>query len=87
MVSGNNSFFYKILVLALLLAGVLVEVGAVDGRAVWDNRCEECHGDPAQFSKKYLWDIEGHLQGQHHIKDLERYLRQHYVPDYAFLSI
>lgn len=59
----------------------------VDGKAVWDNKCEECHGDPAKFAAKYLWNIDGQLQGQHHVEDLDRYLRQHYVPGYAFDSV
>ncbi len=72
---------------ALLFLLNPVKVSAVDGRVVWDNKCEECHGDPIRFSEKYLWNIEGQLQGQHHIEDLDLYMRQHYIPDYAFGSI
>lgn len=56
---------------------------AANAPAIWDDRCEECHGDAEAFSVKYLWNIEGQLQGQHHVEDLERYLSNHYVPRYA----
>lgn len=48
--------------------------------AEWDNRCEECHGDYAEFSRKYLWVVDGQLQGRHHIEDLDVFLRRHYLP-------
>ena len=51
-----------------------------DGESIWDSRCEECHGDPAEFASKYLWNIEGQLQGQHHVEDLYRFLGNHYIP-------
>lgn len=79
--------FYSLVFFVLIN---LVEFGkavAIDGSTVWDNKCEECHGDPTQFSKKYLWNVDGRLQGQHHINDFDLYLRQHYVPDYALKSI
>ncbi len=55
----------------VLLSLATIDAGARDGFAIWDSRCEECHGDPAVFAGKYLWDIEGQLQGQHHIDNLE----------------
>ena len=87
MVNKKINCFYSVIFFVLLNIVELGEAVAVDGRIVWDNKCEECHGDSTQFSKKYLWNLDGLLQGQHHVKDLERYLRQHYVPDYAFQSI
>ncbi len=46
----------------------------------WDDRCEQCHGDYAEFSRKYLWLVDGQLQGQHHIDDLQIFLEKHYIP-------
>jgi hypothetical protein len=58
-----------------------------DGKAIWDSRCEECHGDPAEFAGKYLWNIEGQLQGQHHINDLALFMGNHYIPDHEIERI
>ena len=66
----------------LLLALAPIEAGSRDADAIWDSRCEECHGDPARFALKYLWDIEGQLQGQHHIDNLSLFMRNHYIPDH-----
>jgi len=38
-----------------------IEAGARDALAIWDDRCEECHGDSVKFAKKYLWDVDGQL--------------------------
>ena len=46
----------------------------------WDNRCEQCHGDYAEFSRKYLWLVDGQLQGRHHVDDLQLFLEKHYIP-------
>lgn len=73
--------------MSVFLGALSLDVASIDGVAIWNNKCEECHGDPANFSTKYLWNIDGQLQGQHHVDDLDRYLRQHYVPGYAFDSI
>lgn len=50
---------------------------------LWDNRCEECHGDSSIFAGKYLWDIDGQLQGRHHINNLALFMSNHYIPDHA----
>ncbi len=87
MLNQKIYYFRCVILFVSLYLLELGEVVAVDGRAIWDNKCEECHGDPTRFAKKYLWNIGGLLQGQHHVEDLELYLRQHYVPDYALQSI
>lgn len=87
MANRKIYYFCGVIFFAFFNLFKFTEAGTVDGRAVWDNKCEECHGDPVRFSKKYLWNIDGLLQGQHHVEDLELYLRQHYVPAYAFESI
>lgn len=55
--------------------------------ASWDNRCEECHGDYAEFAGKYLWIFDGQLQGQHHIDNLPLFLQNHYIPPHQVDAI
>ena len=71
----------------LLLALIPIEAGSRDAQAIWDSRCEECHGDPAIFAGKYLWDIEGQLQGRHHIDNLNLFMGNHYIPDHEIEAI
>jgi hypothetical protein len=71
----------------LLLMLIPIEAGSRDGLAIWDSRCEECHGDPAVFASKYLWDIDGQLQGQHHITNLNLFMGNHYIPDHEIDTI
>jgi hypothetical protein len=71
----------------LLLALIPIEAGSRDALAIWDSRCEECHGDPAEFAGKYLWNIEGQLQGRHHVDNLSLFMRNHYIPDHEIESI
>jgi hypothetical protein len=77
----------RVSIAILLLALIPIEAGARDGLAIWDSRCEECHGDPIVFSGKYLWDIEGQLQGQHHITNLSLFMDNHYIPDHEIEAI
>jgi hypothetical protein len=71
----------------LLLALNPIEASARDAEAIWDSRCEECHGDPTRFARKYLWDIEGQLQGQHHIDNLRLFMGNHYIPAHEIEAI
>lgn len=66
----------------LMLALVSPGSDARDAGAIWDSRCEECHGDPKPFARKYLWNIEGQLQGQHHINNMDLFMRNHYIPEH-----
>jgi hypothetical protein len=68
----------SITILFLLLMPLKAE--ARDAVAIWDSRCEECHGDNKRFARKYLWVIDGELQGQHHVDNLSLFMRQHYIP-------
>jgi hypothetical protein len=70
-----------------MLTLIPIEAGSRDGLAIWDSRCEECHGDPAVFSSKYLWDIGGQLQGRHHIDNLSLFMGNHYIPDHEIEAI
>ena len=74
--------------LAILLM-FLIQPGADarEIRAEWDSRCEECHGEADEFARKYLWAIDGQLQGQHHIDDLRLYMRNHYIPGHLIDGI
>jgi hypothetical protein len=74
--------------LAILLM-FLIQPGADarDVRAEWDNRCEECHGEVDDFARKFLWAIDGQLQGQHHIDNLRLYMRNHYIPKHLIDEI
>ena len=58
-----------------------------DGYATWDDRCEECHGDADEFARKYMWLIDGQLQGRHHIDDLHLFLAKHYIPAYRIDAV
>ena len=58
-----------------------------DAVAIWDSRCEECHGDNTRFARKYLWNINGELQGQHHVDNLSLFMRQHYIPKHEIETI
>jgi hypothetical protein len=78
---------YRLSITVILLALIPIESGARDALAIWDSRCEECHGDPAEFAGKYLWDIGGQLQGQHHIDNLDLFMRNHYTPDHEIETI
>ena len=75
----------SIAILFLLLMPLKAE--ARDALAIWDSRCEECHGDNTRFARKYLWNIEGELQGQHHVDNLSLFMRQHYIPKHEIEAI
>ena len=72
----------SLLAAALLAVSIEPADSADVARAAWDNRCEECHGDPDKFSAKYLWIIEGQLQGRHHVDDLRLFVGNHYAPEH-----
>ena len=77
----------RVSIAILLLALIPIQAGSRNAQAIWDSRCEECHGDPARFASKYLWNIEGQLQGQHHIDNLSLFMRNHYIPDHEIEAI
>ena len=79
--------FSRVSIAILLLALIPIEASARDAQAIWDSRCEECHGDATRFARKYLWDIEGQLQGQHHIDNLNLFMGNHYIPDHEIETI
>ena len=42
---------------------------------------------PRCLPQKYLWDIDGQLQGQHHIDNLSLFMENHYIPDHEIEAI
>lgn len=71
----------------LLLVLIPLNADARDAEVIWDSRCEECHGESDRFASKYLWNIDGELQGQHHVNDLSLFMRQHYTPKHEFETL
>jgi hypothetical protein len=71
-----------VLILATL---VMPAVGAtgIDLHWLWDDRCAACHGHAGDFARKFLSVSNGQLQGRHHVDDLQRFLRNHYLADNA----
>ncbi len=66
----------------LLLAAKPAPAAPVKASAAWESRCEECHGEADKFAHKYLWAIDGQLQGRHHVYDLRLFLGNHYLPEH-----
>ena len=77
----------RVSIAILLLALIPIEASSRDAQAIWNSRCEECHGDSSKFASKYLWDIGGQLQGQHHIDNLNLFMGNHYIPDHEIEAI
>lgn len=69
---------FYLLIVALAFSSLAS--GVRDGPAIWDSRCEQCHGDPVDFANKYLWNQDGQLQGQHHVDDMHLFMQNHYIP-------
>jgi len=78
----------KVLILILPLIILLPPVASArDAYAAWDDRCEECHGDADEFSRRFLWSVDGQLQGQHHIDNLRQFMGNHYIPEHEIEAI
>ena len=72
----------NVIIFALWLCVLPAQSGTVDPESVWNSRCDQCHGTHDEFAGKYLWAIDGQLQGVHHVRDLRRFLSNHYAPDH-----
>ncbi len=75
---------------AVLFLCCLVVAYSVDARPPeqsWDNLCEECHGEYAEFAGKYMWVVGDRLEGQHHKTDLPLFLKNHYIPDHEITAM
>lgn len=73
---------HTIIAAILLLTCGTVSADPVKASAAWNSRCEECHGEADKFAHKYLWAIDGKLQGRHHVHDLRLFLGHHFLPDH-----
>jgi hypothetical protein len=65
----------------LLFFPILPVVGAtdIDLHWLWENRCTDCHGHAGEFSRQFLTDANGELQGRHHVDDLRLFMQNHYL--------
>lgn len=51
-----------------------------DAQSIWGSRCQQCHGNVAEFAQQRLWNIDGQLHGKRHAEELQQFLRRHYLP-------
>jgi hypothetical protein len=77
----------KLSIAILFLLLIPLKTEGRNAEAIWDSRCEECHGDNNRFARKYLWNIGGELQAQHHVDNLSLFMRQHYIPKHEIEAI
>jgi hypothetical protein len=84
MKSGTNAMRVKLDLSIVLVTAVLVipvvEAFGLDLHWLWDDRCAACHGHSGDFARKFLNVSSGELRGRHHVYDLRRFLRNHYLP-------
>ncbi len=59
----------------------------VDPQAIWERRCDQCHGDAAEFAHKRLWSIDGQLHGSRHAVDMHRFLSNHHLRVHEIESV
>lgn len=57
----------------------VADVAGVDVHWLWENRCAECHGHAAEFSRKFLNISDGKLQGRHYVDNLRMFMPNHYL--------
>ena len=70
----------KYILIAALMLFTNFSIADTDLHWLWDNRCAECHGHSADFSRKFLQVSDGQLRGSHHSLDLKLFMRNHYAP-------
>jgi hypothetical protein len=68
-----------IVLLAAVLVTTAVGASGIDLHWLWEDRCAACHGHAGDFARKFLSVSSGELQGRHHVHDLRRFLRNHYL--------
>jgi hypothetical protein len=66
--------------LLAILSSVHVLVAGTDLHWLWDDRCAECHGHSADFTRQFLRASDGQLAGRHHDANLREFMRHHYLP-------
>ena len=70
----------RYILFAILLLFTSFSTAGTDLHWLRDNRCAECHGHAADFSRQFLQISDGQLQGAHHTRNLKLFLRNHYAP-------
>lgn len=68
-----------VLWIAAALAMPAAGADGLDLHRLWDDRCFECHGHAGAFVRKYLTVSGDALQDRHHVRDLRRFLGNHYL--------
>ena len=84
---GKISVFKRMQFIGLIVAVFVTlllfiskgRASGIDLHWLWDNQCAECHGHSAEFAHKFLKVANGKLQGNHHVKDLRLFMRNHYT--------
>ena len=69
----------SIVLVTVMFVTPLLSTTAIDLHRLWDNRCADCHGHSGDFARQFLSVSGDKLQGWHHIHDLRRFLRNHYL--------
>jgi len=64
---------------ALLWVSPAAAESGLEPRAIWGQRCDQCHGDSAEFARKRLWNIDGQLHGSRHAAEMQRFLSNHHL--------
>ena len=67
--------------LVTILMSPMAGAAGIDLHWLWDDRCAECHGHSGNFSRMFLNDSNGELQGRHHVNDLRQFMQNHYLID------
>lgn len=67
--------------LVLSVTALAAAPSDTDLHAYWDQRCSDCHGHAGAFARRFLRIEGGRLVGVHHRKDLDGFLRNHYLTD------
>jgi hypothetical protein len=70
----------KYILIATLMLVTNFSTAGTDLHWLWDNRCAECHGHSADFSRQFLQVSDGQLEGAHPTRNLKLFLRNHYAP-------
>jgi len=68
-------------ILVVMILAPAADADGIDLHWLWDDRCNECHGHAGQFSRQFLSVTNGQLQGRHHVRDLRRFMQNHYLID------
>ena len=63
----------------MICTASLSKAADIDLHWLWENRCADCHGHAGEFSRQFLTEANGELQGRHHVRDLRAFMQHHYL--------